>query len=168
MNNNNKESIQDIIENYRLSLGRDSGGCVELLAVDKGSELLEKPKELEDFRVISIEESAFDFVEFIFREVSEDESFWKYGIYFFDEKKLHLLIERLAKFNIEIEACESLNSFCSVISETTIRGTAEYIQKYYSETWEYLRFSIRLVLIQLCEFFELCIKMKKSVWMLGI
>jgi hypothetical protein len=161
-----KEDIEDIFSTFRLSPGINSGDDVEFAAVDNKSDMSEKMFKIEGFRYVHLYEDAFDFVEF--REVSGESSFDKYSFCFFDEEKLRALIGRLGKFSTEMGDCVTLDSFCSVWNAVKEKHASESIQRYYSDTWEYLRYAIRLVCIQFTEFFELCIKEKKSVWMLGI
>lgn len=168
MSNRLKEEIEDILYFHRLSPGRSSGGDVEFAAVDNESDLSDEKIRIDAFRYIHVSEDAFDYVEFIFSEVSEKSSFDKYSFCYFDEEKIHKLIDRLVKFNNELGAHDTLDSFCSVWNVYIEKWRSESIQRNYSDTWEYFRFAIRLVFIQLTEFFELCIEEKKTVWMIGI
>ena len=163
-----KEEIDDILYFHRLLPGRSSGGDVEFAAVDKEYELSEEKIRNEAFRNVHVSEDAFDYVEFMFSEVSEESSFSKYSLCYFDEEKIHILIDRLAKFDNQLGIHDTMDSFCSVWNAVNEKWAQEYIQRNYSDTWEYLRFAIRLVCIQLRQFFELCIEEKKTVLMIGI
>ena len=168
MSNRLKEEIDDILYFHRFLPGRSSGGDVEFAAVDNESDLSDEKIRIDAFRYIYVSEDAFDFIELIFSELSEESSFSKYSFCHFDKEKIQTLIDRLAKFDNELAVHDTLDSFCSIWNVYKEKWRSESIQKNYSDTWEYFRFAIRLVCIQLKEFFELCIKEKKSVWMLGI
>ena len=71
-------------------------------------------------------------------------------------------------FDNQLSVHDTFDSFCSVWNAVKEKWVSESIQRNYSDTWEYLRFAIRLVCIQLRKFFELCIEEKKSVLMIGI
>ena len=168
MNNSRKQNIEDILDTYWLSPGRSSGGDVEFAAVDNESDLSDEQIRIDAFRYIYVSEDAFDFVEFIFSEVSEESSFSKYSLCYFDEEKIHILIDRLAIFDNQLSVHDTFDSFCSVWNAVKEKWVSESIQRSYSDTWQYLRFAIRLVCIQLRQFFELCIEEKKTVRMIGI
>jgi len=168
MSNRLKEEIDDILFFHRLSPGRSSRGDVEFAAVDKESDLSDEQIRIDAFRFVYVSEDAFDYMEFIFSEVSEESSFSKYSLCYFDEAKLLTLIDRLANFDNQLCIHDTMDSFCSVWNAVNEKWASEYIQSNYSDTWEYLRFAIRLVCIQLRQFFELCIEEKKTVRMIGI
>jgi len=123
---------------------------------------------IDSFRFVYVSEDAFDYVEFIFSEVSEESSFSKYSLCYFDEEKIHILVDRLANFDNQLSVHDTFDSFCSVWNAVKEKWVSESIQRSYSDTWQYLRFAIRLVCIQLRQFFELCIEEKKTVRMIGI
>ncbi|HAY32873.1 MAG TPA: CpXC domain-containing protein [Ignavibacteria bacterium] len=167
INSKLKDKIEHIKYYFCVSPGRNNRDYVEFCAVDSEEEY-DWINNIPDFYWVNINEEIFIYFRKMIRESADDDNIDVYSHKFLNADEIDYLFNQLEDFETALDYYPTFEIFHKVFAKIYGEEHAKYISEEYFEVWQELRDGIQLVCRQLGEYFFLCRKNNKCVWMLGV